>query len=205
MLRFIPVRTLKPLTKPVGAVRTIQTPSEGGLAKRFWAWTNQPRPSPLKNWKEGIIVCAIFGVAGANSVLCVRPLLGNVFGLQGSMIEGPNSYRVASLLFVSPVYALIILTYGTLLGRHPYFARLSMKILGRFAPSSLIRKVVCAPAQAKMIKPQWSHLWRFITVVIMFILNVVWVSIISSGVDNHLGLAGSSSCSYDNCALIYAV
>ncbi len=93
----------------------------------------------------------VFGVTGSSSMLLVRPALKEVFGLEGSWAEGPNSYRVASILMVSPFYAFILLFIGTVSGRHTYFAKMSMKILGRFVPKSLIQKVICTPAKNKII------------------------------------------------------
>ena len=57
---------------------------------------------------------------------------GSLF--EGSMKEGPWSYRIGSLVIVSPIYSVVLLTVGTLAGRHRFFARMSYKIMGRFVP-----------------------------------------------------------------------
>lgn len=74
----------------------------------------------------------MFGVTGSSSVYFVRPTVEKVFGIKGTLIDGPNEYRIVSLLCVSPIYALILGVTGTLAGRHTYFAKMSAKILGRF-------------------------------------------------------------------------
>ena len=71
----------------------------------------------------------------------VRPALKQTFGLEGSMIDGPWSYRVTSLLVVSPIYASLLVTFGTLAGRHRYFASMATKIFGRFVPRAVIRRI----------------------------------------------------------------
>ena len=91
----------------------------------------------------------MFGVTGSSSVALVRPTLKNTFGLEGTMMEGPWSYRIISFLAVSPIYACCLLTFGTIAGRHTFFAGMATKIFGRFLPSSVSRKLGCPPALVK--------------------------------------------------------
>lgn len=116
----------------------------------FWQWTTQPRPSWLKDPKEAVIACIVFGVTGSSSAYLARPTVENLFGIKGSLVDGPNSYRVLSLLCISPVYAVLLGFLGTLAGRHIFFAGMSVKILSRFLPRSVLNKVICAPAKAKI-------------------------------------------------------
>jgi uncharacterized membrane protein YeaQ/YmgE (transglycosylase-associated protein family) len=118
-------------------------------SQEFWQWTTKPRPNWLKDWKEGIITCIIFGITGSASAFLVRPTVEKVFGVQGSLIEGPNSYRVLSILCISPVYAILLGITGTLAGRHLFFTKMSMKILNRFLPKSLLNRTLCSPAKSK--------------------------------------------------------
>lgn len=118
----------------------------------FWRWTTTHRPNWMTNFKEGIIACSIFAATGSTTLVVVRPLLKSVLGLDGSLLEGPNSYRIASVLFVSPVYALLLGAFGTLAGRHNFFAKMSFKILNRFVPKSVLQKVVCESARQKGVK-----------------------------------------------------
>ena len=115
----------------------------------FWKWTTQPRPSWRENYTEAAVMFCVFGVTGTTSVVVVRPFLKHTIGLEGSLYEGPNSYRVLSIVLVSPIYACILVTIGTLSGRHSYFANMARKIIGRFIPSSILRKFTCPPAQQK--------------------------------------------------------
>lgn len=71
------------------------------------------------------------------------------------MKDGPWSYRIGSMLIMTPIYSMILITIGTLSGRHLYFARMTQKLLGRFVPSTAAKqKIACEPARAKKnIKP----------------------------------------------------
>ena len=85
----------------------------------------------------------IFGITGSTAVSLIRPTINKVLGIEGSLIDGPNSYRVFSLLFISPFYAITLFVVGTAFGRHAYFAKMAKKILGRFLPSKMKEKIRC--------------------------------------------------------------
>jgi hypothetical protein len=57
----------------------------------------------------------------------VRPLLPYI-GLEGSFREGPWSYRIGSLVLVSPAYTALLLMTGSLAGRHNYFAAIARRM-----------------------------------------------------------------------------
>ena len=113
---------------------------------RFWSWTTQKRPSWRESKLEAAVLFAVFGLTGSTSVAVVRPILRNTIGLEGSLKDGPWSYRVGSLVLISPAYACILLAVGTAAGRHTYFAGMSRKILGRFVPKSVGERIGCEPA-----------------------------------------------------------
>ena len=55
---------------------------------------------------------------------------------------------------VSPIYATLLVTFGTLAGRHRFFANMAQKIFGRFLPSFLLRSIgetfaYCVPGQPR--------------------------------------------------------
>eukprot|EP00303_Exanthemachrysis_gayraliae_P012072 CAMPEP_0206018528 /NCGR_PEP_ID=MMETSP1464-20131121/27322_1 /ASSEMBLY_ACC=CAM_ASM_001124 /TAXON_ID=119497 /ORGANISM="Exanthemachrysis gayraliae, Strain RCC1523" /LENGTH=133 /DNA_ID=CAMNT_0053392405 /DNA_START=19 /DNA_END=422 /DNA_ORIENTATION=+ len=81
--------------------------------------------------QEALVIMAIFGVTGSSSLFVVRPLLEKA-GIRGSWQEGPNSYRLASVAVVSPIYSLMLVTIGTISGRHRFFGRMSSRIMSRF-------------------------------------------------------------------------
>ena len=148
--------------------------SETTPFQRFWRWTTQPRPSWKEDKTEAAVAFCVFGVTGSSSVAVVRPLLRETTGLEGSMKDGPWSYRVISLLCVSPVYACVLVTVGaqrrvffrprlaapsflgTVAGRHLFFANMANKIFGRFVPAALnplnrLSVVASPPAGAHLV------------------------------------------------------
>jgi len=114
------------------------------FGQRFWAWTTQPRPHWRECPKEAAVLFVVFGMTGSTSVALVRPVFKNVTGIEGTMSEGPWSYRIGSLLSVTPVYAAVLITFGTLSGRHLYFAKIAQKTMGRMVPKSIKAKLQCA-------------------------------------------------------------
>jgi hypothetical protein len=117
------------------------------LFQKFWKWTTQARPSWKEDKTEAAVLFCVFGVTGSSSVAFVRPALKNI-GIDGTMIDGPWSYRIASVLIISPIYACILVTIGTLSGRHIFFANMGRKILSRFMPKSAASKIGC-PSSTK--------------------------------------------------------
>ena len=146
-----------PLRRIASTIRIVpRRGCAGGTSpvSRFWKWTTTSRPDWKLDHKEKIVAIIVFGVTGSTSVMLVRPVLSDVFGLEGSMIEGPWSYRIGSILMVSPMYALTLLLIGTISGRHIFFAKMSFKILGRFFPKSLLHRALCGPARSKVQPPK---------------------------------------------------
>jgi hypothetical protein len=70
-------------------------------------------------------------------------MLKDVVGLDGSMMDGPWSYRIGSVLLVSPMYAAVLFTIGTAVGRHTFFAAMAKKTIARFLPGPVATKLRC--------------------------------------------------------------
>jgi len=156
-LRSILGRAARTQARQAHRVRTCSSsPSTDkvGAWHNFWSWTTQQRPGWRDSPKEAAIIFVVFGVTGSTSVAIVRPTLKATTGIEGSLIKGPNSYRVMSILAVSPIYACMLVSFGTLAGRHRYFAAMSHKIFGRFLPSSVLDGIAatfkyCVPRTAR--------------------------------------------------------
>ena len=133
--------TSRPPTVPSPFVSKVRN-----LAQRFWTWTCTERPTWRESKIEAAVMFTVFGITGSTSVALVRPTLKNTIGLEGSWKEGPWSYRIGSLVLVSPVYAVVLIAVGTAFGRHRYFANQARGILGRFVPSSVKPNIVCKQA-----------------------------------------------------------
>lgn len=156
-LRLFRPHSLRPVRNSVGSYTFPNTTTisfspirRSFTTETFWKWTTQSRPYWMKDWKEGIIACIVFGITGTASMMIVRPTVEKVFHLKGSLLEGPNSYRVVSLLSISPIYAMMLTVIGTLAGRHSFFAGMAWKIFRRFIPCSFSKRLLCQPARNKM-------------------------------------------------------
>uniref|UniRef100_A0A7S2D5C5 DUF6787 domain-containing protein n=1 Tax=Florenciella parvula TaxID=236787 RepID=A0A7S2D5C5_9STRA len=150
----VPASVEARLTKSGSGRRAFSSSSGGGggeetIGQRFWAWTTQKRPSWREDMGEAAVIFTVFGITGSSSVALVRPALKHTIGLEGTMSEGPWSYRIGSILAVSPVYACVLLTVGTVAGRHTFFSMMATNIFGRFLPSSVSKYIACPPVLAK--------------------------------------------------------
>ncbi|KAG0201203.1 hypothetical protein BGX33_010452 [Mortierella sp. NVP41] len=91
-------------------------------------------------WKEWTIIMGVFAVTGSSTVMVVKPLLKEVFQLDGSMKEGPWSFRFAYLCTTLPLYSCVLLTVATIAGRRPYFKKVVLRMWGRFLPNKVIQR-----------------------------------------------------------------
>ncbi|CAG8495032.1 5225_t:CDS:2 [Paraglomus occultum] len=104
--------------------------SAAGTLKRWsWLW-----------WKEWTIIFAVFAVTGSTTVRVVRPIVTNVFGIEGSFTDGPWSYRLTYLAITLPLYSVILFGLGTLVGRRAYFGKIVTRMWGRFIPKRLLKR-----------------------------------------------------------------
>ena len=95
------------------------------------------------------MICTVFAVTGSSTLYFVRPTLKRL-GIEGSMMDGPNSYRLLSVMTVTPIYTVILITLGTLVGRHTFFASQGVRMLNRFGLNK--RNIACQPAIQKANK-----------------------------------------------------
>ena len=56
-------------------------------------------------------------------------------------------------------YPQVLMTVGTLAGRHRYFAQMSAKIFKRFLPGGVKPKIKCPKPKQSPIKKEWTH-WK---------------------------------------------
>ncbi|KAF9428282.1 hypothetical protein BGZ76_001992 [Entomortierella beljakovae] len=91
-------------------------------------------------WKEWTIIMGVFAVTGSSTVFFVKPVLKDVLSLEGSMKEGPWSYRIVYLGTTLPLYSCILLTVASVAGRRPYFMKVVLRMWGRFLPKKFIQR-----------------------------------------------------------------
>ncbi|KAJ1446193.1 hypothetical protein M885DRAFT_547449 [Pelagophyceae sp. CCMP2097] len=119
------------------------------LWKKFWRWTLQPRLHWRESATEATVICTVFAITGSSSVAVVRPVLKETTGIEGSLRDGPWSYRISSILLVSPIYSVILVSVGTVFGRHRFFASMAQKIVSRFVPGAFKPKApICATVKS---------------------------------------------------------
>lgn len=90
----------------------------------------EPRFSGLWWWDTTCRLTA-YAVTGSATVALVRPALVGAVGLQGSMRDGPWSYRIGSVVLVAPAYSAVLLLVGSLFGQHAFFKRAVLKMANR--------------------------------------------------------------------------
>ncbi|CAO3574232.1 unnamed protein product [Mortierella alpina] len=91
-------------------------------------------------WKEWTIIMGVFAVTGSSTVMFVKPILKDVFKLEGSMKEGPWSFRIAYLSTTLPLYSCVLLTVASIAGRRPYFKKVVLRMWGRFLPKKALQR-----------------------------------------------------------------
>ncbi|KAI9221231.1 hypothetical protein BC828DRAFT_381551 [Blastocladiella britannica] len=99
-------------------------------------FSNNVPPGAPGFWREVGIVFTVFAVTGSSSLLVVRRGLNAALG-EGSLSEGPNSWRAGYMMFGLPAYSAMLLTFGTLSGRGAYFRTVLHRMWGRMLPKSV--------------------------------------------------------------------
>mmetsp|Transcript_23963 Transcript_23963/g.36936 ORF Transcript_23963/g.36936 Transcript_23963/m.36936 type:complete len:192 (+) Transcript_23963:27-602(+) len=98
-----------------------------------WMAPKEMPPRYTPQWYgEMILICTVFAITGTSTMVVVRPATSNVLGLKGSLKDGPWSYRICSIVIMTPIYATLLVVVGTVFGRHAYFRHFSVKMFSRF-------------------------------------------------------------------------
>eukprot|EP00052_Salpingoeca_macrocollata_P017081 m.138272 g.138272 ORF g.138272 m.138272 type:complete len:156 (-) comp20259_c0_seq2:53-520(-) len=126
--------------RPAARLFSTQPQPPKGMLQRWLAPGPEHARFSAGWWADWTVKFVVFGITGSSSVYFVRPLLSSVFGLEGTMVDGPWSYRIASVLFVTPVYSVILIVVGTLFGKHAFFLGQVRKIWARLLPGLRPRK-----------------------------------------------------------------
>lgn len=100
--------------------------------QKWMAPKEMPPRWTLRWYGEMALLCTVFAITGTSTMVLVRPAVSDVLGLKGSLKDGPWSYRICSLVIMTPVYATLLVCVGTLFGRHAYFRFFAVKMFSRF-------------------------------------------------------------------------
>lgn len=103
----------------------------------YWEWWTQPVPMPRPKYSgkwfmEMTLLSTVFAITGTSTMVLVRPAVSEVLGIRGSLKEGPWSYRLCSVVIMTPLYSLMLVFVGTVFGRHHYFRHFAVKMFSRF-------------------------------------------------------------------------
>lgn len=93
------------------------TEAEKSFLQRFLAPKEMPKRGTFAWYREMVLICTVFAITGTSTMILVRPAVKNVLRLEGSFKEGPWSYRIASLVIMSPIYSVLLVAVGTVFGR----------------------------------------------------------------------------------------
>ena len=109
--------------------------------QRWMAPKEMPQKGTLSWYGEMVLLCTVFAITGTSTMVLVRPAVSNGLGLRGSLKDGPWSYRISSIVIMTPLYSAMLVVVGTLFGRHAYFRHFSVKMFSRFGiPPELMDK-----------------------------------------------------------------
>ncbi|MEE8518541.1 MAG: DUF6787 family protein [Dehalococcoidia bacterium] len=81
-----------------------------------------------------VVVILVFGITGTLAVLLSKVLLNEAFGLDGSLVAGPWSFRVAYVLLIPPSYSVMLVIVGSLLGKREFFLKRVLRMWGFLPP-----------------------------------------------------------------------
>ena len=68
-----------------------------------------------------VTVLVVFAITGLLITQVSPFILKTLIGLEGGFIDGPWSYRIIHLLIIPPIYYMILIIVGTILGKGHYF------------------------------------------------------------------------------------
>jgi hypothetical protein len=109
--------------------------------QRWMSAREMPPRNTFKWYGEMVLICTVFAITGTSTMVLVRPAVSEVLGLKGTMKDGPWSYRICSLVIMTPLYSCMLVVVGTVFGRHAYFRHFAVKMFSRFGiPPELMDK-----------------------------------------------------------------
>mmetsp|Transcript_50810 Transcript_50810/g.99353 ORF Transcript_50810/g.99353 Transcript_50810/m.99353 type:complete len:173 (+) Transcript_50810:63-581(+) len=146
LLRSIQKRSRSAFLPAVRAVtrrRVSSAPPPSERATTFWErWTapvEMPQSRTGRWFAEIFLINCVFAVTGSATMFLVRPAITDLLKLEGSMRNGPWSYRLTSLVVMTPLYPCLLVAVGTAAGRHAYFRHMAVGMVTRFGiPSHMV-------------------------------------------------------------------
>jgi len=111
--RGVVQKSSKSASESIDATASTGANLKGSSLSQRWMAPKEIPPKGTLNWYgEMTLICTVFAITGTSTMILVRPAVSNVLGLKGSMKEGPWSYRICSLIIMTPLYAAMLVCVG---------------------------------------------------------------------------------------------
>eukprot|EP00700_Malawimonas_jakobiformis_P001316 EC721056.1.p1 GENE.EC721056.1~~EC721056.1.p1 ORF type:complete len:167 (+),score=11.89 EC721056.1:57-557(+) len=107
------------------------------LEKIWNKWQVQPVDYPRWSrqwWWETAVKWTVFAITGSTSAFVARPFVAKFVGLEGSLKDGPWTYRIASIVALTPIYSVMLMGVGTAFRRGPFFIAFAKNMWTRMIP-----------------------------------------------------------------------
>jgi len=102
------------------------------IIRNFLSPKEMPPRYTFPWYREMGLICTVFAITGTSTMIIVRPAVSEILGIKGSLKDGPWSYRICSIVIMTPIYSLLLVVVGTIFGRHAYFRHFAVKMFSRF-------------------------------------------------------------------------
>ena len=100
--------TKKSTTTPKSSLSSNPSSREEGFLTRFLGPKEMPPRGSFAWYREMVLLCTVFAITGSSTMVLVRPAVSNGLGLHGSLKDGPWSYRICSIVIMTPIYATLL-------------------------------------------------------------------------------------------------
>ncbi len=87
----------------------------------------------IRGWFQIFIILLVFALTGSLSIKVSKPVI-EFFGIKKELMH-PAVFWPLRIIIVFPVYQLLLITIGTLLGQFKFFWKMEKKMFGRFIPN----------------------------------------------------------------------
>eukprot|EP00545_Synedropsis_sp_CCMP1620_P009863 CAMPEP_0119015472 /NCGR_PEP_ID=MMETSP1176-20130426/11096_1 /TAXON_ID=265551 /ORGANISM="Synedropsis recta cf, Strain CCMP1620" /LENGTH=190 /DNA_ID=CAMNT_0006968767 /DNA_START=114 /DNA_END=689 /DNA_ORIENTATION=- len=118
--------------KPQPKVEKVVETAKQTMLQRWMGPKEMPTKGSFQWYREMVLLCTVFAITGSSTMFLVRPAMSEGLGLKGSFRDGPWSYRIGSVVIMTPLYAALLVVVGTTFGRHTYFRHFAVKMFSRF-------------------------------------------------------------------------
>ena len=87
----------------------------------------------IKGWWQILVIFIVFGLTGSLSVRISKPIL-EFLNIHKETLN-PFLFWPLRILIIFPIYQVLLITIGTILGQFKFFWKMEKKMLGRFIPA----------------------------------------------------------------------